>query len=342
MKNLVVIMILILLSINIAFAQGTIILQSGDVTTIHPNLDDAYEAANNGDIIIIPGGYWKGLTMNIEKSITIIGAGYDPRYSVATGVTNYMGQINIAAENVFIEGLNIDSDIKTVNPTGEAGSEIKNIVISRCRFVNMSVSSNDYSVRNLIIKECVFNGVYSSKMMDPQYLETTVSNCFINTVGYLSGLIVENCIVLGDRFEQIGDINFKNNVFINWNGYIRTWSRRINYINNIFVKDEISFSGAEININNLTNVDVNSIFESENEITEALTFDFKFEFIYKDDSPAKNAGDDGTDIGVWGGKYPWKKDAVPMLPYVKEAKVAPATNAQGKLNIKFNVEAQTK
>jgi len=60
----------------------------------------------------------------------------------------------------------------------------------------------------------------------------------------------------------------------------------------------------------------------------------------KADSPGKNAGKDGTDIGIYGGSYPWKEGSLPFNPHYQKIQVAPKTDNQGNLNVNIMVKAQ--
>lgn len=339
MQNIIAFFVFSLLSISITYANGTIVLQSGETSQTFVNLDAAYEAAKDGDIILVGAGHWTTFKDPIRKSISIIGNGYDPRYTVATGTTNIIGKFDIRVSNVTIEGIHLTGHIEIWM---DDNKEVSNLVISRCRFDSFFTKNANLLLNNLLIKESVFEDFGTSLMYDPMVFQSVVSNCFIlGSVYYQSGMKYKNNIFFGaTNFRQMGDLEFINNIFTHWKGNIATWQRRITFSHNIFA-DDADINYAEVNINNKHNVGNSTIFESFPD-TDTYTFDYVHTYKLKNNGPAKGAGNDGKDCGVWGGDYPWKEISVPMLPYIKEATVSPATNAQGKLNVKFRVEAQNK
>ncbi|HSK13334.1 MAG TPA: hypothetical protein VK907_08965, partial [Phnomibacter sp.] len=57
-------------------------------------------------------------------------------------------------------------------------------------------------------------------------------------------------------------------------------------------------------------------------------------------SPARNAGFDGKDCGIYGGANPYKIGAVPMNPHIRSKEISAQTDGQGMLQIKATVVAQ--
>lgn len=57
-------------------------------------------------------------------------------------------------------------------------------------------------------------------------------------------------------------------------------------------------------------------------------------------SPFANAGRDGTDIGIYGGTFPWKEGSVPFNPHFQTFIVGPTTNSTGNLPVNIKVAAQ--
>ena len=57
-------------------------------------------------------------------------------------------------------------------------------------------------------------------------------------------------------------------------------------------------------------------------------------------SLGKNAGTDGTDIGIYGGAFPWKEGSIPTNPHFQKINIAPKTDNSGNLNVKIKVAAQ--
>ena len=59
-------------------------------------------------------------------------------------------------------------------------------------------------------------------------------------------------------------------------------------------------------------------------------------------SPCKNAGTDGTDIGIFGGPAPYKPGAVPFNPHITQSAISAQTDKDGNLKVNIQVSAQTR
>lgn len=60
----------------------------------------------------------------------------------------------------------------------------------------------------------------------------------------------------------------------------------------------------------------------------------------KEGSPCKNAGVDGTDIGIYGGGTPFKAGSIPYNPHVRKANISTQTIDNGMLKVDITVSAQ--
>ena len=62
------------------------------------------------------------------------------------------------------------------------------------------------------------------------------------------------------------------------------------------------------------------------------------DYVLGTDSPAKNAGTDGTDCGIYGGSFPFTYNSI--IPKILKLNIAGTTDNEGKLPVVFEVEAQ--
>ena len=58
------------------------------------------------------------------------------------------------------------------------------------------------------------------------------------------------------------------------------------------------------------------------------------------DASTTYLGDDGTEVGIYGGLVPFKEGAVPINPHISQKSIQTTTDSNGLLNIYFTVEAQ--
>ena len=73
---------------------------------------------------------------------------------------------------------------------------------------------------------------------------------------------------------------------------------------------------------------------------QGFTYNMKNDYRLRDSSPGKNAGKDGTDIGIYGGRYPWKDGGLPVNPHIETYDIAGKTDSIGNLRVKIKVAAQ--
>lgn len=71
-----------------------------------------------------------------------------------------------------------------------------------------------------------------------------------------------------------------------------------------------------------------------------FVYNFKNDFHLQANSSGKNAGSDGTDIGIYGGRFPWKDGGLPITPHIESKFVNGTTDTNGNLNVKIKVAAQ--
>jgi len=131
---------------------------------------------------------------------------------------------------------------------------------------------------------------------------------------------------------------FENNIFLAFTGNPIANCQQSIFRNNLFVynwegpDNQSSFFGS----GNMVNVPQLSIFVNQS----GNTFSYKHDYHITQGRPGKKGGVDGTDVGIYGGIYPWKEGGLPFNPHIKMAKIAGTTDANGNLNVNIKVAAQ--
>jgi hypothetical protein len=137
---------------------------------------------------------------------------------------------------------------------------------------------------------------------------------------------------------------FENNIFCfpGINNY-GSWVSPIGGANNCIIKNNLlvnepSFPIGTTNIysNNIIVSSSDSIFINQS----GVIFNYLHDYHLKYTCPAKNAGSDGTDIGIYGGAFPWKEGSIPSNPHIQFKSIAPKTTNQNTLPIQIKVKAQ--
>ena len=351
--HLVLITVLLLITTT-AHAQNLIAVQNSNTPSFYTSLDTAIVHAANGDTIYIPGGNF-ALNTNISKRLHIIGVGYHPDSTLVTNPTNIMNSLFLitGASGGSLMGVKLNGDLQ-FGTTSENGN-ITNYTLARC-YVGCVYSLSNLSTKNLFYENVLTssgNGRYMSVNMS-----SAESNYFYNNIitGGYGGM---------DAFTVYGIGNgsiFKNNIFINNasrgdlvsanysvfenNIFSSSGLFHPNYpvSNNIFNNNLIATSNGYYFGSNWNNTGINNIFEQpETSIFVNKTsnsFDYTQDYHLQPTCPGKNAGKDGTDVGIYGGLYPWKAGSIPSNPHIQTMKIAPQTDANGNLNVNIKVKAQ--
>jgi hypothetical protein len=340
MNSFILILLSFVLAINIVEAQNIFAVQNGNNPMFYSNLDTAIIKAQSGDTIFLPGGSYS-IKTPIDKELHIIGTGFFPDSTLATSPSHISGNMIIlsGSDNGSLTGFSLIGDI--VFGTNTDNQNVNNFLIDRCSFNTLKLSfngSDSTSSTNFLVKECVIKGnVYG---------------------GYLQNIKICNCII-GERMCYFnGYASFQNNIFLLNNSIlINTSSARL--INNIFLS-QYSFSirsngnifnnnllvygGPPFNNDCYDNIVYNNIFGIPKDsifVNQVLdTYNPINDYHLKPTCRGKNAGHDGTDVGIYGGSFPWKEGSVPFNPHFQKVKISSQTDINGNLNVNIKVAAQ--
>lgn len=337
--------------LTLIFTLFSLLLFAQRVATVHsasgvqafhgPDpFQDAYTAAVDGDTIYLPGGNLTVPAM-FNKSILIYGAGYHPDSTLATMKTTLSGAISLrqSASNSHFEGLEFLGLMLT--PNNEA---ISYISFKRCYFNSyVSYAGTAQSANNNSFIECVFIGYVEMR----NSINTSFHNSFFeNYVRYSEGNLFSNNTFFMNSTSSYDGVfrssnynTIQNNVFLSQGDYvISTYSVYLctgNMVyNNLFVAANPILGNTPVFGGNYTNVIQNDIFVSQT----GYTFDFTHD--YNLQSPAVYLGNDGDEVGVYGGVFPFKVGGIPLNPHIQTKNIANQTNNNGELEIEIQVEAQ--
>jgi len=347
MKKIFLILILIS-AVYTAKAQNLIAVQNGNNAIFYTNLDTAIINAPSGSIIYIPGGSF-AINTTIDKTLNIIGIGHNPNYSTATNYTYITGNVNLisGAGNGSLTGLYISGNINI--GTNSTNDFVNYLLVNRCNFLSLYFSGNENIINsggNLFRSSNNFfgNNIINGQMGQTNcggydnnigINNTVTNNIFLfNTSNYCPG-----CCSWDNSLYKLSIICksslIKNNIFVGSTLGLYAVSNSI-VNNNLFVEN-ISFpNGSNIGANNLVNQAQSSIFVNQT----GNTFSYTDDYHLQPGCPGKNAGTDGTDIGIYGGASPWKDGSVPNNPHVINSYIGGATNNNGALPVNIKVEAQ--
>jgi hypothetical protein len=319
-------------------AQNLITVQHGGAPSFYTTLPDAVNNAMAGDTLYIPGGSWDAVTIN--KPLHLFGVGHNPDSTSATART-IINQINLVtgSDNGSVTGIQCSNGVLI--------ESTNNYNISRCNIWTVSSDGNggNQNITNISITECIlqevdlygtghtiYNDIFTGEAgyVIPLNKSTVRNSVFLKgPIGQFAPLIANNCTIENNIFEQEtgtaypvignGDI-FNNNV----NGGLGNGIINIGQGNGNFPGE----------------TSLQSIFVNYNAATTTGDAIYTADFSLLVSSPYKNAGTDGTDVGLYGGAFLWKPGSVPANPHFQAIKVAPKTDSSGNLKVQITVAAQ--
>jgi hypothetical protein len=339
MKKIILPFVFFLLGV-LAFSQQKVALHHNGTTTIFSGtnpLIDAYTAAVANDTIYLPGGTFAPPT-NFDKKLAVFGAGHYVNATLATGKTFISGDVVLKenADNFFIEGIEIGGNlIFSINES------INQVVVKRCKINdqlkvngNLSAPSTNIGVIGSVILGSVYLDNAQSVLISNSILGDRVLNSISN--------VFNNNIVLYNYGSTYYTMNGDNNT-VNNNIFVRDGSYA-NYLiggngnvikNNIIVNAAPSFGTLPTVLNNYVGIAQSAIFVTQT----GFTFNYLHDYHLQDTTTY--LGINGTQVGIYGGVFPYKENAIPSNPHIETKTIAPQTNTSGELNIQVLVKAQT-
>jgi len=342
MKTLVIILLALVAATGSGFGQNLIAVQNGGTPRFYTKLDSAITFAQNDDTLYIPGGTFS-LSVPIDKRLHIIGVGHNIDSTLVTDQTRIDGNIELIndASNGSLTGVYLR--IGGLN----SGENISNYLINRC-FLGVSLllpasSSNWRFIENIIRGGFMSSSPGASNFFF--YNNIIDSGTSTGYYGFISSVFKNNIFLYQSYFSGWGNSGFpisasnstfENNIFTS----AASTCTGISYSemsNNLFVED-ISITPRDLGIwgsNNIVNQTQSSIFVNQT----GNTFDYTHDYHLQSNSPGKNAGIEKTDVGIYGGFYPWKDGSLPPNPHIQFKKVSGVDEA-GNIHVKIKVAAQ--
>jgi len=336
-------------------AQVFVIERGASTTLTFDNIKAAVNALQDNDRLYLPpGGHpilpeytWEGYNglqnhsriLMINKKVSIFGAGYNDGAN-STVITRVGGSgtttfaIGKDANGSFITGVefaNVDFQLDNVS----------NCIVSRIRISgNGGFRLAGIGNNNMII-ESDFRGVYPTTCfmgnISPT-ISSTFSKCIFRTNAGFSNSNLHNNLFLNNQFSgtSFNNCSLSNNIIITSttaiNSQINIPGNNNTFSNNLWVG---GFPSSSVSQNNTF---LNEI-ERESFANTFVNHD-NDDFRLKPGSRGKNAGTDGTDVGIFGTVVPFKENRLPAIPHFKAKIISPETSADGKLPVFIQIEAQ--
>jgi len=279
----------------------------------YTDLQAAIDNASPEDTILVSGSQTPYGAISVYKKLTIIGPGWVP-----------LSEFGFVA--TIDNGINFDT---VANPNSSpSGSKIMGLVIN-------SIGLNDPGINNIIIERNKIGNIFFNydEISDCSIIQNLINGNIL--ISYNSNLLISNNIISGQystfhhsneptvmisnnlffrspsSYDYISHATFSNNIFLKCPGPAIQYSF---FYNNItyaigYTCDDLPF-GTNIGSGNLNNTDP--------EFINGNTSNYDPDGNYRlgPTSPGKNAGTDGTDIGIYGGPYPFVDGGIPPIPQI--------------------------
>lgn len=320
--------------------QATIITVDNNVNSPadYTDLQEAIDAASEGDTLYIAGSETRygTATLTIGKKLVLIGAGYYLNdyngFATETSTINLETDLTKNANGTVIIGIK-----GTIRAVRGDNMLVEDVVIDRCQMTDLSVgNTNNWIVKNSIVTNNIgSNGV--------QVTNFIMANCIIYQTDFdrwssdtqtMNNILVSNCLFINSTFRNqifgashiIKNITFTNSIF-----YKTPIPVDAGDVDNCRFLNCLTFGPNATNLaqlggtNSLSSnlIDQDPLFESLPS-TPSSEIDYLYDVSLSVNSPGKNAGTEGTDIGVYGGLFPFPSSnkfpmaAVSSLPLVTE------------------------
>lgn len=315
----------------------------------YATIQEAVTAADAGDILLIHPSQTAYAGANIYKRLEIIGGGYNPK-DKERGWKTETGGLSFG-----------------VAGSSSSGSIIRNCVTS----LSFAANVNNITVQNNdIVGTLAFNGtglLCENNVFSSSSCNVTGSNCLIrnnlfpnwssslNIVSNgLPSIVFANNTLMASNinstvFNTLRSVIVSNNIFYGIKAFGTTATTNIE--NNTFSKNltfgtqNDAFQGGVGNIvldnngnnNNLVNVDPLMNSSTPTIVSPFYNLDFRL----RANSPCRNAGTDGTDIGITGGTSPmiYPLSGEPKLGIIKTMTILnPVVPVGGTLRVQLTAK----
>ena len=318
----------------------------GTISTFYGTtaLKDAFAKAESGDAITLSAGQFQAV--NITKAITLRGAGMNSRNDsiISHEATVVQGNFTVnipdsLSGRLITEGIYFNS-----NMTYEG--KLNNVLFMKSRFQSIKGGNSATLVNSSFIHCRIAGGITLTNnsnanmincvVWEPNNKDATGSNfefdnCVVRmgTGANVISSYYKNCVIMVNAYNAgnsyTGDA-IPSSCMATYSVGMSGFGQLNDYYNNIFT-----------NIWSKSTTNVNVAKPSDVFKTGGFGYNNVEQFALTDTAKAKYLGNDGKEVGIYGGSLPYEED--PTTPQITKCNVAAKSTADGKLSVDIEVKA---
>lgn len=284
-------------------------------------LTEAHAEAIEGDIITLSSGNFS--IDQISKAITIVGAGMEDNAEQNIEKTklsiSYIGIPNETETPLKIENIECDNEIVLAYWQEYRYLDLHNAIFKKCLFTNETRSFRDAKLKDVTFVQCHLKNFDHNEGDYVAYVNCCIDGGYTRPGSFVSFL---NC-----TFSNFGFDPFDNSTFINCilnkERDELGWADEDNVVDNCL--------GAHPGSREVWQRAKNSVLVHTNIFKEGTFYELT------DEAKALITSNDGTEIGMYGGQYPY--NPIPDGPRITKFNVATKSSADNKLSVDVEVSS---
>lgn len=334
MKKLFLSLVAVMIAATSTFAQSSMLAtlsHEGQISTYYGSmaLREAYDAADNGDVITLSSGSFNAV--DIKKGLTIRGAGMEVDTISHSEPTILTGDFTIqipdsVSKRLTIEGIYSNNNIFY-------GGTLRNATFMKSRMKEITSNSYASALPNATFIHCrIAERIRLGNNSSASFLNCIISNPSCGN-DKSSNFNCTNCVILnGNSWSVFHSSLLKNCILIANVEYAIPSTTAV--FNCVCVSNSISTPIFKYITNNTNwsrnRATDNQFFKSGNcEYNDSETFELPIE------RQTMFLGTDGTQVGIYGGNMPFS--STPSNPQITKCNVAAKSTADGKLSVDITV-----
>jgi len=333
MKQLTLSFIFLIALVSASDAAVLTVSNNANSPGQYTGLQAAITAASDGDSIYISGSTSGYGAISINKSLTLIGTGYNPAKQIP--LVSIIGNISLDTVN-SVSGASGTKLIGLNMSTLYDNYGAKHITLERnycSSSLNLASASSYYIIRNNFLTQTSTLNNASNVLFE----NNIGSNTSINLSNQNSVIINHNVFLapLGSNqycMSQVSSAIITNNIF--WG----TSPMNSNVIGNTF-NNNLTYQTINNTLPGASNTGTGNLPGVNPQFVNAPNpvIDFSYDYNVSAASPAHNAGTDGTDLGVFGGASSMPDlTGMPAIPQVYQMNInTPVIPPGGSLDVDF-------